>query len=163
MRIFKLNNGKLKLQKAWSHRQWILSMLSSRSLYESELVYIHSLLLSDPRNNSAWNQRWFVSHLGHPGAPLSADDAIQEAQYAWSCIEVDVWNESPWNYLLGIGKEQCNNKQTTGNTWDWTEWEEKVVRLGEIQENPCYVLMSSHVNILELIGDNASKMKVGLF
>ena len=60
---------------AWQHRQWVLQTfklfdqvwkLQSAELsgyddiLEQELEFIDKLLLDDIRNNSAWNQRFFV-------------------------------------------------------------------------------------------------------
>ena len=42
---------------AWQHRQWVLQTFK---LFEQELEYIDRLILDDIRNNSAWNQRFFV-------------------------------------------------------------------------------------------------------
>ena len=38
-------------------RQWVLQTFS---LYDGEMEFIERLLLDDIRNNSAWNQRFFV-------------------------------------------------------------------------------------------------------
>ena len=60
---------------AWQHRQWVLQtfklfdqvwkLLSAElsgydDILEQELEFIDKLLLDDIRNNSAWNQRFFV-------------------------------------------------------------------------------------------------------
>ena len=62
---------------AWQHRQWVLQtfklfdqvckLRSARAelsgyddILEQELEFIDKLLLDDIRNNSAWNQRFFV-------------------------------------------------------------------------------------------------------
>ena len=42
---------------AWSHRQWALKEFA---LWDGELDFICELLEIDLRNNSAWNQRWYV-------------------------------------------------------------------------------------------------------
>ncbi len=38
-------------------RQWVLETFG---LWTNELRFIEDLLKADPRNNSAWNQRYFV-------------------------------------------------------------------------------------------------------
>ena len=38
-------------------RQWVIREFS---LWENELDYVNKLLVEDLRNNSAWNQRYFV-------------------------------------------------------------------------------------------------------
>lgn len=39
------------------HRQWVLKEFN---LWDDELDYVDTLLEDDVRNNSAWNQRYFV-------------------------------------------------------------------------------------------------------
>ena len=41
----------------WAHRQWVIQAFN---LWDGELDYIREMLVKDIRNNSAWNQRWFV-------------------------------------------------------------------------------------------------------
>lgn len=41
----------------FDYRQWVLREFG---LWDQELAYIDSLLKEDLRNNSAWNQRYFV-------------------------------------------------------------------------------------------------------
>lgn len=98
---------------AWSHRQWIIRTLNNPELWSSEIEYSHSKVLSDPRNNSAWNQRWFALHEGKVSnaaskgsSVLSFDKAKEEAHYALSGAKVDPYNESPWRYLIGVLMEQ---------------------------------------------------------
>jgi len=38
-------------------RQWVIQHFS---LWEGELAYVDKLIQDDIRNNSAWNQRYFV-------------------------------------------------------------------------------------------------------
>ena len=65
------------------------------------------MIQQDIRNNSAWNQRWFVSHRGRSGRSLSRDDARREADFAIDRgARLDPYNESPWRYLIGILREQ---------------------------------------------------------
>ena len=62
---------------AWQHRQWVLQtfklfdqvcklhsagaeLSGYDDILEQELEFIDKLLLDDIRNNSAWNQRFFV-------------------------------------------------------------------------------------------------------
>mmetsp|Transcript_34634 Transcript_34634/g.63691 ORF Transcript_34634/g.63691 Transcript_34634/m.63691 type:complete len:380 (+) Transcript_34634:86-1225(+) len=99
---------------AWSHRQWIIRTLDNPTLWSTEIQYSHSKILSDPRNNSAWSQRWFALHEGSTIATdssktstiLSLEKAKEEANYALSGAKVDPYNESPWRYLIGIVMEQ---------------------------------------------------------
>lgn len=44
------------------NRQWVITTFK---LWDGELAFVESLLLRDRRNNSAWNQRYFVLHNTH--------------------------------------------------------------------------------------------------
>ena len=41
----------------WQHRQWVIKEFN---LWDNELEYVNKLLADDIRNNSAWNQRYYV-------------------------------------------------------------------------------------------------------
>lgn len=56
------------------------------------------LISADVRNNSAWNQRFFV--LNHTG--LSSDIVQRELNYVMNRIRLVKNNESTWNFLRGI-------------------------------------------------------------
>ena len=62
---------------AWQHRQWVIKvgvagwvstvrsslgclLLQTFSLWGEELHYVDRLIQEDLRNNSAWNQRYFI-------------------------------------------------------------------------------------------------------
>jgi len=84
---------------AWAHRQWVLLTFH---LWSDEIQYIESLLTKDVRNNSAWNQRWFVVHSGPQG--VDATILQREVEFTISAIEKVVENESAWNYLRGLSR-----------------------------------------------------------
>lgn len=68
------------------------------SLYDNELEFVDRLIREDQRNNSAWNQRFFVlKHLG-----FTPEVIRRELEYAMSRIRVIKNNESAWNYLIGV-------------------------------------------------------------
>lgn len=80
---------------AWAHRQWVLKRFN---LWDGELDYIEQLLARDVRNNSAWNQRYFVvSNTEGEGL----DTARREVEFAFSYIKKGPNNQCPWNYLRG--------------------------------------------------------------
>ncbi|KAF9273703.1 CAAX geranylgeranyltransferase alpha subunit [Mortierella alpina] len=85
---------------AWSYRQWVLSHFGLGPWWEEELGYIDEQLALEIRNNSAWNQRYFVVTLGPKG--LTEEVLEREVQYAKTKIERTPNNESPWVYLTGI-------------------------------------------------------------
>lgn len=126
---------------AWSHRQWIVATATAchnnanrqeekqepdenddvddnQKLWNSEIDFINDMLYRDVRNNSAWNHRWFVQHLGGfgvgtakqhiKGAVLSPAMATEEMEYALSAASVDPYNESCWVYFAAVLKEQVN-------------------------------------------------------
>ncbi len=74
-----------------------------RSLYDGELDYIHRLLSEDVRNNSAWNQRFFVvSHeAAGSGGKIGGELMSREMGYTKEAINGDPDNESAWNYFRG--------------------------------------------------------------
>ena len=73
---------------------------------------------------------------------------------------VDIWNESPWRYILGVGKEQQIESKNDGGWWNWSEWVTRLESAREKKQTSCFVLMSAHVDILEMIGDGDSKKNV---
>lgn len=166
--------------KAWSHRQWIIRTLNNPELWSSEIEYSHSKVLSDPRNNSAWNQRWFALHEGNvayaavstgggtSSSVLSLEKAKEEASYALSGAKVDPYNESPWRYLIGVLMEQWRLVQREGGDVDKvTELiRETIAAIKEMKRSReegspteshsigvCVSLMSALVDLLELFTD----------
>ncbi len=69
------------------------------SLFNGELDYVHRLLEEDVRNNSAWNQRFFV--IKSTNKEITGDVLSSEVEYAMRAIEGVTGNESAWNYLTG--------------------------------------------------------------
>lgn len=68
------------------------------SLFDNELAYIDKLLSADVRNNSAWNQRFFVlKHIG-----MTPEVVQREVHYAMNRIRLIKNNESSWNFLKGL-------------------------------------------------------------
>jgi protein farnesyltransferase/geranylgeranyltransferase type-1 subunit alpha len=71
---------------------------SNSSLFENELDYVDKLLSSDIRNNSAWNQRFFVlERIG-----FSPEVLQRELHYTMNRIRLIKNNESSWNFLRGV-------------------------------------------------------------
>lgn len=71
----------------------------SSSLFDGELDYVEDLLNEDFRNNSAWNQRYFVVS----NTTGFTDDIIdREVSFTLSKIKIIKNNESSWNYLRGV-------------------------------------------------------------
>lgn len=59
------------------------------------------LICEDQRNNSAWNQRFFViKHLG-----FTLELVQRELTYAMNRIRIIKNNESAWNYLVGVMRQ----------------------------------------------------------
>jgi protein farnesyltransferase/geranylgeranyltransferase type-1 subunit alpha len=121
--VDKILNDDSKNYHAWSHRQWIIKTVNHSQLWINEIEYSHTQIISDVRNNSAWNQRWFAVHEGkntiammnnHQQQILSFDKAKEEASYALSGANVDIYNESPWRYLIGILMEQWRYANSGG-------------------------------------------------
>lgn len=53
----------------------------------------------DIRNNSAWNQRFFIISSTHD--KIEGDVLDRELDFAMRAIEKVPGNESSWNYLTG--------------------------------------------------------------
>ena len=127
------------------------------------------LIQKDIRNNSAWNQRWFVCHRGKPGnQPLSLDMAQREADFAIDQgAALDPYNESPWRYLIGILREQHQRVQAQ-ITEDSTlrdiiaEYEVRANALRnvliEANRDPetCVSMTSARIDLLEMVGTDVA-------
>ena len=96
-----IGNGFLKpLSKTKSYKsQKHLLNLFLFSLFENELDYVERLLEEDIRNNSAWNQRFFVNQNLHQ--KIEGDLLNKELEFTMNAIEKVPGNESAWNYLNG--------------------------------------------------------------
>ena len=106
----------------WSYRQWILAHFGGtgnttttrstisdenrldNSLWEGELDFIESMLISDIRNNSAWHHRFFVVWACgvREGEEDRAHVLKRELTYVKHSISIVPNNPASWNYLRGI-------------------------------------------------------------
>lgn len=68
-------------------------------MFDNELEYVEQLLEEDIRNNSAWNQRYFVISNTTKFEQHIID---REIDFALKKIDIVKGNESAWNYLQGI-------------------------------------------------------------
>lgn len=66
-------------------------------LMKNELDFVENLISQDIRNNSAWNQRYFVINNSDP----TSDRIEKELKYTFDKIQIASKNESAWNYLRG--------------------------------------------------------------
>ncbi|GAA6024317.1 hypothetical protein JCM11491_005984 [Sporobolomyces phaffii] len=101
----------------WAYRQFILchfysdaetpspsesSMKEERDkVWRDELAFVERLLKEDIRNNSAWNQRFFVAFESRMGGDRR-DVAEREIQFAKTQLAISPNNPSAWNYLRGV-------------------------------------------------------------
>lgn len=70
-------------------------------MFDDELVYVDKLISEDVRNNSAWNQRFFVlKYIG-----FTSEVLLREINYTMNRIRLVKNNESAWNFLRGILQE----------------------------------------------------------
>ncbi len=78
--------------------------------WNDELDYLDTLITMDSRNNSAWNQRWFVihnrnylgDHSGNRSLNVPKEILMMELNYVKKSINKIKLNESSWNYLRGL-------------------------------------------------------------
>jgi len=134
------------------------------SKWNAEIEFINGLLEDDVRNNSAWNQRWFVTHRGSKSIPFAIDDARQELSFSICKAEQDPYNESPWKYFVAVIKEQFRLIGTTPEFASLIGVSEKA--LEETKANfeqkskkdgmECTNLIAAHIDILEMKGDKTS-------
>lgn len=61
--------------------------------------FVDSLIIEDVRNNSAWNQRYFVMNNHQGWSDLNVQ---KEICYTLEKIKFVKNNESAWNYLRGV-------------------------------------------------------------
>ncbi|KAJ1918397.1 CAAX geranylgeranyltransferase alpha subunit [Mycoemilia scoparia] len=81
---------------AW---QWLVKRYA---LWTQELQFVESRINNDVRNNSAWNQRYFVLTKGQGDAKLDSDVIEKEIEYSIDKIRLAPSNESPWSYICGL-------------------------------------------------------------
>lgn len=82
----------------WQYRQWLIETYPE--FRTKELNFTHKLLEEDFRNNSAWNQRYFV--LFKLGILSNEQSVINESEFVKKLIALSLHNESAWNYLRGM-------------------------------------------------------------
>jgi protein farnesyltransferase/geranylgeranyltransferase type-1 subunit alpha len=174
--VDKILNDDNKNYHSWSHRQWIIRTINQPQLWSAEIDYSHKKILLDPRNNSAWNQRWFATHEGQNARKLSFVKAEEEANYAICGAQVDPFNESPWRYLIGVFLEQWRlevaqseekeegvaDKDKVSNLL--REYINKMKEMNKVWDDPpedypsgpCVSLISALVDLLETVGDKSS-------
>lgn len=92
-------------------------MIKHFSLWTNEIEYIQHLIDIDVRNNSAWNQRFFI--LSHELASTSssaakADILSREIDYTLGKIALCLDNESSWNYLRALTSRWTELEQADG-------------------------------------------------
>lgn len=67
-------------------------------MFDNELDYVDKLLRDDIRNNSAWNQRYFVLNNT---TKFEKEIIDREVDFTLDQISKVPDNESAWNYLRG--------------------------------------------------------------
>lgn len=85
----------------WSYRQGAVLRYGALELEEG---FSRVMIDKDVRNNSAWNERFWV--LGQLGWLRDADACKREVDFALERARKAPSNESPWLYLRGVS-EHC--------------------------------------------------------
>jgi protein farnesyltransferase/geranylgeranyltransferase type-1 subunit alpha len=83
----------------WSYRQW--SLLFHGAVAEED-AFSRLMIERDVRNNSAWNERYWVAE--QLGWFANAETVKAEVEYALQQARRAPSNESPWLYLRGIAQ-----------------------------------------------------------
>jgi protein farnesyltransferase/geranylgeranyltransferase type-1 subunit alpha len=159
------NDG--KNYHAWSHRQWILRAVDNEHVWEQEMEFVDMLIQEDPRNNSAWNQLWFVCHRGGRVKVLNAVDAAKQADYAIQGARLDPYNESPWRYLIGVLQEKIQSlkNEDSGDVKRIALLSEYLEKTWSVQQvvseagrdpDACSNLISAAIDLLEFKADVSS-------
>jgi protein farnesyltransferase/geranylgeranyltransferase type-1 subunit alpha len=117
------------------------------------------MIQDDPRNNSAWNQRWFAVHRAVK-EPLTLELCRHEADYAiHTGATLDPFNESPWRYLIGLLREQssCDHSDLLYSEY-YTKTESLRSVLADAHRDPetCANWTSARIDLLEGMGDKES-------
>eukprot|EP00285_Hemiselmis_virescens_P019052 CAMPEP_0173388264 /NCGR_PEP_ID=MMETSP1356-20130122/10616_1 /TAXON_ID=77927 ORGANISM="Hemiselmis virescens, Strain PCC157" /NCGR_SAMPLE_ID=MMETSP1356 /ASSEMBLY_ACC=CAM_ASM_000847 /LENGTH=252 /DNA_ID=CAMNT_0014345125 /DNA_START=220 /DNA_END=975 /DNA_ORIENTATION=+ len=83
---------------AWAHRQWVIK---EYNLWEGELAFLDRMLELDARNNSAYNQRFYV--MKHT---TDMSVAVREREIEWVLAQIAQIpnNDSAWAYLRGMAE-----------------------------------------------------------
>ena len=68
------------------------------STFQEELKFVERLLDKDVRNNSAWNQRYYVINST---SGFTKEIIDKEVEFTLEKINIATNNESAWNYLKG--------------------------------------------------------------
>lgn len=90
-------NGVFKIITCTDLVYHVMMFVFFSHLFEKELDFVDNLISQDMRNNSAWNQRYFVINNSNP----DTETIYKELKYTFGKIELLSKNESAWNYLRG--------------------------------------------------------------
>jgi protein farnesyltransferase/geranylgeranyltransferase type-1 subunit alpha len=153
----------------------LVDVLKSHSLVpvcSTKITYFRlaqQMIQQDPRNNSAWNQRWFAAHRAVRDKPLSIELCRSEANFALEVgAKLDPYNESPFRYLIGLLREQQQQQPHAKNSMLATlsiEYYAAVEALRSVLEDAqrdpdaCVNWTSARIDLLEGIHDEESLTK----
>ena len=99
---------------AWAHRQ---ALVAAWDLWDEELAFTEAVLEDDVRNNSAWNQRFYILTKGGTHQPAEANGGFathrassqslpammdNELSYVAAALHCAPDNASAWAYLGGL-------------------------------------------------------------
>ncbi|PVU97265.1 hypothetical protein BB561_000680 [Smittium simulii] len=85
---------------AWSYRQYIIKTFD---LYDYELGFAELKISQDIRNNSAWNQKYFILTKGDSSFRIDDLKVLhKEISYSLKMISMAPNNESAWVFIIGL-------------------------------------------------------------
>ncbi len=97
----------------WSYRQWAVAKYGA---WARELLFVEQCIKKDVRNNSAWNQRFWIGE--HERWWEQLDVCKREWDWAMGEAAKAPNNESPWLFMQGILRRCGASAQTVVSVQD---------------------------------------------
>ncbi|CAF1032168.1 unnamed protein product, partial [Didymodactylos carnosus] len=109
-------------------------------LWSTELDFVNNMIIDDIKNNSAWNQRYFVISQT---TGFTDDIILKELDYVMNKIRSYPDNESSWNYLRGIARLRTINDDGKIEQFCQQMYD-------EYQQNECRFLYAYMIELIDL-------------
>jgi len=96
----------------WSYRQWLVR---TYGLWDEDLELVNRLIRIDVRNNSAWNERYYVLSRGATDKAHLLAVTSEELQYTSNLIEMVPNNEAAWSYARALPADPATGASSIAN------------------------------------------------